>query len=206
VTRIPDAREAGVTGGPSAGPARHPLAWLPNALTIARLASLPVLLAVVLTVEGPTSSLAGWLFAGIGVTDFVDGRLARAFHAESRFGQIADPLADRLLMAVGLVGLIVMGRLFWAGPAIILARDVLSVAAFAWYARRGVLLSVDFAGKTSSALAMVATGLALLVDATWVDVVFWIAVAGSVLTLANYARTLRSPAAAGASEPASTRG
>jgi hypothetical protein len=49
---------------------------------------------------------------------------------------------------------------------------------------------------------MVATGLALLLDQTWVDVLFWVAVAGSVLTLANYARTVgRPPARSGLSTP-----
>lgn len=190
-----------------AGPAPpHPLRWVPNALTVARLVSLPVLLAVVLTADGPTSTLAAALFAVVAMTDFVDGKLARALHAESRFGQIADPLADRLLMAVGLVGVITLGRLHWAGPTVILVRDVMSIVAFAWYAKHGVLLRVDFAGKTSSALAMIATGVVLAVDAVWADVLFWVAVAGSLATLANYARTLRSPAHHRAQEAASSRG
>jgi CDP-diacylglycerol--glycerol-3-phosphate 3-phosphatidyltransferase len=171
-------------------------------LTVARLLALPVLVAVILSARGPTSALVAWLFAGIAITDLIDGKLARALHAETRFGQVADPLADRLLMAVGLTGLIVLDRLNWTGPSIILARDVMSIVAFAWYARRGVLLEVDRAGKTSSAVAMVATGLALLLDQTWVDVLFWVAVAGSVLTLANYARTVgRPPARSGLSTP-----
>jgi CDP-diacylglycerol--glycerol-3-phosphate 3-phosphatidyltransferase len=167
------------------------LRWLPNALTVARLAALPVLAVVLAEAEGPTAPAAAWLFAGICATDFVDGRLARALHAESRFGQVADPLADRLVIAVGLAGLIALGRIHWAGPAIILARDAISIAAFVLFARRGVQLTVDMAGKVSSSLAMIATGLALLIDATWVDALFWAAVAACVLTLANYARTAR---------------
>ena len=123
---------------------------LPNALTLARLAALPVLAVVVARAEGPTSAAAGWLFAGVAVTDFVDGRLARALDAETRFGQIADPLADRLLMAVGLAGLIALDRILWVGPAVILVRDALSMLAFAWYARRGVLLRVDAAGMAAA--------------------------------------------------------
>ena len=119
----------------------------------------------------------------------MDGRLARRLGAESRLGRILDPLADRLVVAVGLVGLIVLGRFAWPGPALILARDALSIGAFVWFARRGVVLRVDLAGKVSSALVMIAVTLALLIDATWVDVVFWVAVAGSLLTFLNYART-----------------
>jgi len=50
------------------------------------------------------------------------------------------------------------------------------------------VLHVDLAGKISSALAMLAVGLSLLLDARWVDVLFWAAVALSVVTFANYAR------------------
>ena len=76
-----------------------------------------------------------------------------------------------------------------AWPAIILVRDAASVVAYVWYARRGRLLHVDLPGKVSSALAMVATALALLSTAGWIDALFWAAVALSVVTLANYART-----------------
>ena len=169
------------------------LRLLPNALTLARLLALPVLVVVMLGAEGPTSAAFAWFFAALAVTDLIDGKLARALHAESRFGQIADPLADRLLVAVGLVAIVVLDRLHWAAPVIILARDAVGMIAFALYARRGKLLVVDFAGKASSMLVMTATGLALLLDQTWLDVVFWVAAAGSVLTLLNYARTVGPP-------------
>jgi len=166
------------------------LRWLPNAITIARLAALPALGAVILTADGPTSVAGGILFSAVCATDWIDGRLARWLGAESRLGRVLDPLADRLVIAVGLVGLIVLGRLPWPGPALVLARDVASIVAFVWFARRGVALRVDGPGKVSSALVMIATALALLLDATWVDVVFWVAVAGSLATFANYARTV----------------
>jgi CDP-diacylglycerol--glycerol-3-phosphate 3-phosphatidyltransferase len=167
------------------------LRWLPNALTIARLAALPVLAVVLARADGPTEPAAAWLFLAICATDFLDGRLARALDAESRFGRLADPLADRLVVAVGLAGLIALDRIHWIGPALILARDAISIAAFVWFARRGVQLAVDMPGKVASSLAMVATALALLSDSPWVDALFWVAVAASVVTLANYARTAR---------------
>jgi CDP-diacylglycerol--glycerol-3-phosphate 3-phosphatidyltransferase len=174
------------------------LRQLPNALTLARLAALPALLAVLIASDGPTSPLAAGIFGAVGATDFVDGILARRLGAESRFGRIADPLADRLLVVVGLVGVILLDRLHPAGPAILIARDVLAVAAFALLLRRGVEMQVDFAGKTSSALTMFATGAAILLDQTWVDAIFWLAVALSLATLVNYSRV-----AAGRSGPAS---
>ena len=51
--------------------------------------ALPVLLVVLIEAEGPTSPLAAGIFGVVAFTDFVDGKLARALHAESRFGRIA---------------------------------------------------------------------------------------------------------------------
>ena len=163
------------------------LRWLPNAITSLRLAALPVLAWFLAVDPGPTSARAAWFFGAIGVTDFIDGQLARRLGAESRFGAIADPFADRMLMAVGLLGLITLDRYSWPGPTIILARDVIAVVAFVILARRGVALRVDVAGKISSGMAMFAVGLALLIDNRAIDIYFWIAVAVSVATFVNYA-------------------
>ena len=179
---------------------RSGLAWLPNALTLTRLAALPVLLVILVRAEGPTSVPAAIIFGVVAATDFLDGMLARRLGAESRFGRIADPLADRLLVLVGLVGVILLDRLNPIGPALLIARDVIIVAAFAWLLRRGIEMRVDMAGKVSSALAMVATGGAILLDQAWVDVLFWVAVGLAVATLLNYSReaavALRRPRAA----------
>ncbi len=146
--------------------------------------------------DGPTSTRAAIFFGVIGATDWIDGILARRLGAESRFGAIADPFADRMLMAVGLIGLIALDRYSWPGPTIILARDVVAVLAFVVLARRGVNLRIDIPGKISSGMAMFAVGLALLIDHRSIDVYFSIAVAVSVATFVNYAwrtaRTLRS--------------
>ena len=100
------------------------LLWLPNAITIGRLAGLPILLAVLIAAEGPTSGLAAAIFAVLGVSDLADGFLARRLGAESRFGRIADPLADRLLVLVGLAGLLLLDRIAPWGPAVLMAREV----------------------------------------------------------------------------------
>lgn len=176
---------------------------LPNALTLSRLAALPVLVVVLARAEGPTSTTAAIIFGVVGATDFLDGILARRLGAESRFGRIADPLADRLLVLVGLVGIILLDRLNPVGPAILMFREVFIVAAYAWLLRRGIEMRVDMAGKVSSALTMVATGGAILLDQTWVDVLFWAAVALGLATLLNYSRQAVAALRAGAG--ASTR-
>lgn len=172
------------------GPPRrpHPLHRLPNALTVGRLAALPLLVWVLLAADGPTSATAAWLFAGVAVTDFIDGKLARALHAETTFGRLADPFADRMLVAVGLVGLILLDRMHPAGPLIVLARDAATIAAVVAFRRSGLDLRVDMLGKTSSSLVMAAIALALLSTATWIDVMFWAGVVLSIVAFGNYAR------------------
>ncbi len=169
---------------------RPGLRWLPNALTIARLLALPALARVLAKAPGRTSRRAGFLFAAIGLTDLLDGPLARGLRAETRFGRLADPLADRLLVSVGLLGLIRLRRFRAIGPTLLLARDLVSVAGFVALSRRGVAVRVDGPGKISSALAMAATALALAWRRRWIDALFWASVAASLATLGHYAATL----------------
>lgn len=172
------------------------LRWLPNGLTTARMAALPVLVVVLWQADGPTSLVGGLIFGAVAATDWLDGALARALRAESRYGRLVDPLADRLLVGVGLVGLMLLDRIHWSAPLILIARDLVLVGGFLALTRRGLELRVDFAGKASSALTMFATAGCILLDQLWLDVLMWIAVGMALATLVRYcfvaARTLRS--------------
>ena len=90
-----------------------PLAQLPNALTIARFALIPVFVVLVLASDGGHSWAAAAVFAVAGITDQVDGYLARRWHVESEFGKYADPLADRLMIDAAIVLLWIADRLPW---------------------------------------------------------------------------------------------
>lgn len=177
-----------MTVRPPADRPRHPLRWLPNALTLARLVALPVLAYLIWHADGPTAPAAGWLFGFVALTDIVDGHLARRWNALTEFGRLADPLADRLLVAVALVGLIVLERFPAGGPLAILIRDGALIVGFVVLARRGRRPAVDLGGKISSGIVMAGTGFALLSTAAWIDVIFWLGVAMSLLTWANYIR------------------
>src|SRR5437763_9313933 len=85
---------------------------------------------------------AGILFGVAGVTDQVDGFLARRWRVESRFGKIADPLADRLMIDAAVVLLVAYGRLPWVALAVIVARDLLLLVGWRVLAPRGVDLDV----------------------------------------------------------------
>jgi len=93
---------------------------IPNALTIARFAAIPVFVWLYLDAgDGPAWG-AGVFFAAAALTDQLDGYLARRWRVESRFGQIADPLADRLMIgtAAGTTWPLVI---LWIGIALSLA-------------------------------------------------------------------------------------
>ncbi len=165
------------------------LRWVPNALTVARLLALPAICWMLVQATGPTDALAAWTFAAVALTDFIDGRLARALDAETTFGRLADPFADRMLVAVGLIGLIAIDRMGPVGPLVILVRDLVVIVGVMVMRNTGREVRVDMLGKFSSFLVMAAVGLALLSTAKWIDVMFWIAVGLSVATFANYVRT-----------------
>src|SRR5919204_3935951 len=102
-----------------------PLRQLPNALTVARLGLIPIFIALMLAADGGHSWPAGIVFGAAGITDQIDGFLARRWRVESHFGRIVDPLADRLMIDAAVILLFVADHMPWAGLAVILGRDVL---------------------------------------------------------------------------------
>jgi CDP-diacylglycerol---glycerol-3-phosphate 3-phosphatidyltransferase len=101
---------------------------LPNFLTLVRLASVPVL-GVLLAIDHGTNpgyrDLAAIVFVFASLTDFVDGAIARRWNQETRFGRIMDPIADKALVAVALIGLALLNELAWWIVVVILGRELL---------------------------------------------------------------------------------
>ena len=103
-----------------------PLAQIPNALTIARLALIPVFVVLMVRAGQDPSWPAGIVFAIAAITDQIDGFLARRWHVESQFGKIADPLADRLMIDAAVLLLLNADRLPWVALVIPL-RDLVAL-------------------------------------------------------------------------------
>jgi CDP-diacylglycerol--glycerol-3-phosphate 3-phosphatidyltransferase len=127
-----------------------PLAQLPNALTILRLAAVPLFVVLMLAVDGEGSYWLAALFAGAAFTDQVDGFLARRWHVESRFGKLADPLADRLMIDAAVILLFAYDRLPWAGLVVIVGRDLVLLAGSGLLAPRGIEVDVNLVGKSAT--------------------------------------------------------
>jgi len=169
-----------------------PLAQLPNALTIARLVVVPVFAALLLSADGGHSWPAAILFVLAGITDQVDGFLARRWHVESAFGKIADPLADRLLIDVAVVLLWHADRLPWVALAIP-ARDVALIAATPFAIGRGYRFEVNFVGKTATWLLYASLALVMMTTAgtDWPLAFFWTGFGLAIVSLVFYARKAR---------------
>jgi CDP-diacylglycerol--glycerol-3-phosphate 3-phosphatidyltransferase len=164
--------------------------FVPNALTIFRILLIPVFIWLIATADGGKSWAAAIVFGIAGVTDQVDGFLARRWHVESKFGKIADPLADRLMIDAAVILLLIAGRLPWIA-VLILLRDVLLVGGYKVFVPRGLDFSVNFVGKTATWLlyAGLAFVLATHAGTSWPLWIFW---TGIVLALVAFALYLRS--------------
>ncbi len=128
---------------------------VPNALSLGRLACVPLFLWLLFGRENRVG--AALLLAALGCTDWVDGYIARRFDQVTNLGKILDPVADRILLIVGMVAILVDGSvppvIFWAAVAREVLVAGLTLLLGALGARR---IEVSFAGKAGTFLMMVA--------------------------------------------------
>ncbi len=174
-----------------------PLRALPNALTILRLALIPLFVGLMLA-DDPANWPAGIVFAGAGVTDQVDGFLARRWHVESEFGKVADPLADRLMIDAAAIMLWVDGRLPWYGAAVILVRDLVLVAGYRFVVPRGYDFEVSFLGKLATWVLYAALTFLIVTGSgtDWPLWCFWAGVGVALVAAAQYVIKARREVAA----------
>jgi cardiolipin synthase len=135
-------------------PAQHAdrVLTIPNAISVARLLGVPVFLWLVLGPRTPTADAwaVGILIASA-ASDWLDGKIARALHQESRLGQVLDPAADRLYIAATIVALAVRGIIPWWLVGLLAARELAVGIALAVLRRRGWRpLQVSLVGKAAT--------------------------------------------------------
>jgi cardiolipin synthase (CMP-forming) len=170
------------------------LAQLPNALTILRLALIPVFVVLVLGADEGYSWPAALVFAAAGITDQIDGFLARRWHVESPFGKVADPLADRLMIDAAVIGLWVENRLPLAAVAVILARDILLLGGYKLVVPRGYDFEVNFLGKAATWVLYASLALTMVTreGTDWPLWLFWSGVALALVAALQYLVKARS--------------
>lgn len=149
---------------------------VPNVLSSLRLAGVPLFLFLIVRGEDGAALL---VLAVSGVTDYLDGYIARRTNTVTRLGQVLDPAADRLYILSSLIGLVVRGVLPWWFAACLLLRDVLGVFLVRQVRRWGYRdLPVHFVGKTATFNLLYAFPLLLFAQwypswSTWVLPIAW---------------------------------
>jgi cardiolipin synthase len=140
---------------------------LPNLLTLSRIAAIPLLVALVVWRTPAGDLLACILFTMAGITDWLDGRIARQRKQHSDLGRMLDPIADKLLVGATLMVLAGTSRLSLLGlyPAIIImCREILVSGLREYLAGLRVGLPVTRLAKWKTGLQMVSLGMLLAGD------------------------------------------
>jgi cardiolipin synthase (CMP-forming) len=125
---------------------------IPNAISVARLAGVPVFLWLVL---GPRSPAGDWWAVGLliasGLSDWLDGKIARALNQQSRLGQVLDPAADRLYIVATIAALAIRGIIPWWLVGVLAARELVLAGVLAVLRRHDYgPLQVSFVGKAAT--------------------------------------------------------
>jgi cardiolipin synthase len=144
--------EQPAAGDVAPGDAQARVLTIPNALSMARLAGVPVFLWLVL---GLRSQTGDWWAVGVliaaAASDWLDGKIARAFHQESRLGQLLDPAADRLYIVATVVALAVRAIIPWWLVGLLAARELMLGVVLLVLRRHSYgPLQVSFLGKAAT--------------------------------------------------------
>lgn len=161
---------------------------LPNTLALFRIALAPLMLWFLL--ERDSSVFASWhpswldYFAGLifvlaSVTDFFDGFIARRWNQMTKLGAILDPLADKMLMLAGFIGLMIIDRASAWAVFLILSREFFITGLRVVAVSEGKSVASTMAGKIKTVVQMIALGF-LIMNWPFATTLLWIAV---ILTL-----------------------
>jgi CDP-diacylglycerol--glycerol-3-phosphate 3-phosphatidyltransferase len=159
---------------------------LPNALTVLRLAVVPVFAVLLLDEHGLSTAGRYWataFFTLAIITDRYDGLIARRTGQVTEFGKLADPIADKALTGTALIGLSFLGLLPWWVTAVILVREVGVTLLRFWVIRHGVIAS-SRGGKVKTVVQALAIGLYILpLTGVLASVRWWVMAVAVLLTV-----------------------
>lgn len=131
------------------------LTFLPNILTMLRIALIPVILTFIDNESTSRSFIAAVLYSVSALTDFVDGYLARKYDQISLLGKFLDPLADKILVMATLVWMVPMGRIDAWLVVVLLAREFSITGLRSVASSEGLVISARQMGKHKTALQMI---------------------------------------------------
>ena len=161
---------------------------LPNILAAFRILLAPLMLWFMVDQSNPIFAqwhpswfdyFAGLIFVIASITDFFDGFIARQWDQMTKLGSILDPLADKMLVLAGFIGLLVMGRAGAFAVFLILSREFFITGLRVVAVSEGKEVSSSMAGKIKTVVQMIAIGF-LIMNWPFATELLWFAV---VLTL-----------------------
>jgi cardiolipin synthase (CMP-forming) len=175
---------------------------VPNLVTLSRIILIPLLIGVYYApdswfADASKNFVATALFIFAGITDWLDGYLARRLNQMSAFGAFLDPVADKLIVVSALVVLLYLQRVDMLVALIIIGREIAISALREWMAKVGQAKSVAvaFIGKLKTVTQMVAIPLLLFKDRLWMVDCQWLGTIliniAAVLTVASMLYYLR---------------
>jgi CDP-diacylglycerol--glycerol-3-phosphate 3-phosphatidyltransferase len=164
-------------------PRREQVLNLPNLLTLVRIGSVPVLVLLLYMPGEGWSPLAAAVFFVAGLTDLLDGWLARRMKSVTLLGQYLDPVADKLLISSILIMLTALGRVPAWMTILIICREIAVTGMRALAANHNFTVPSDLWGKAKTTLQMLGVFLILLQrplagfdPMVWGGWVMWLAV------------------------------
>ena len=141
---------------------------LPNLLTLARVAAVPVVVFLLLSDTRISGMWAASVFGLAAITDFVDGWLARKWGVVTVLGKFLDPLADKLIVMAALIMLIPLDRVPAWAVFVILAREMIITGLRSIASAEGIVIDASELGKYKTIYQMIAIpGLMLHYDFYW---------------------------------------
>jgi len=141
---------------------------LPNLLTLARVAAVPLIVIIMLSDSRDAGFWAAAIFGAAAVTDFIDGWLARKWGVVTVLGKFLDPLADKLIVMAALIMMIPSGRIPAWMVFLVLAREIIVTGLRSIASSEGIVIDASDLGKYKTIYQMAAIpGLLLHYDYYW---------------------------------------
>ena len=164
---------------------------VPNGLTALRMLLVPVFAWVLLSHPHNDSWrwMAALIFVIASITDIVDGKVARKYGLVTRFGKLWDPIADKALTGMALVGLSIIGELPWWITIVVLVREW-GITLLRFLILKYGVMAANRGGKLKTVMQSIAIVMYLLPLPSWLHVVgvvvMWVALILTVLTGLDY--------------------
>ncbi|NMA99931.1 MAG: CDP-diacylglycerol--glycerol-3-phosphate 3-phosphatidyltransferase [Firmicutes bacterium] len=158
---------------------------LPNMVTLIRIMLVPLFTYLYLKSPGDVNLPAAAVFLLAALTDALDGYLARSRKEITRFGQLIDPIADKLLITAALLSLVQVGTVSTWVALLILGREFAVSGLRILAAAEGKVIPASQWGKVKTTTQIVAI-MAFFLGISWAPVLLWLAVIATIISGVDY--------------------